>query len=129
MKSIQYILSILFLGSIFTITSCNDKEDTEAPVITILSPSNNQTFSVGDTINIHFEITDNDELHHIDAELLDESDHQLWHRHWHRHSQFFEWQDQYIAQENDVNQTLRLIVKANDHNSNEAEEVIAVLVE
>lgn len=129
MKSIQYILGTIFLGSFLTITSCNDKEDTEAPVITILSPSNHQTFSVGDTINIHFEIKENDELHHIDADLLDEANNQLWHRHWHRHSQFFEWKDQYIIQLSDAGQTLKVWVKADDHNGNEAEEMIALLVE
>lgn len=129
MKSIQYILSILFLGSLFIILSCNDKEDTEAPEISILSPQNNETFSVGDTINIHFEVTENDELHHIDTDLLNVENNKLWHRHWHRHSQFFEWQDQYIIQESGVNQPLTLIVRADDHNGNEAEETVFIRIE
>lgn len=129
MKSIQYIIFFLFFECLFIMASCNDKEDTEAPEISILSPQNNEVFNVGDTINIHFEVTENDELHHINADLLDEESNKLWHRHWHSHLQFFEWQDQFIVDESEAGKILTFKVTADDHNGNESEAMILITIE
>lgn len=129
MKSIHYISIFIILGTLIIFSSCNDKEDTEAPVVAIISPQNNETFSVGDTINIHFEVTENDELHHIIAHLTDEADTKLWNRNKHDHSQFFTWQDQYIVNPSEAGKTLLLTVTADDHNGNEAAEMVSVTIE
>ena len=46
--------------------SCNDKgdqvDDKELPVIQLTSPTNNQVFTVGQTVNITANITDNSKL-------------------------------------------------------------------
>lgn len=129
MQTINKLFILTLLGLSLFIISCDKNEDTEPPEITILSPQNNEIYNVGDTINIHFEITENDELHHIDADLLDTDGNKLWHRHWHRHTQFFEWQDQYIVKQEDLGQTLKLVVEADDHNGNEARKEVSVSVE
>jgi hypothetical protein len=129
MKSLKYILLITFLGTLFMATSCNDEEDLEAPITTILSPSNNEIFSVGDTINIHFEVAENDELHHIIANLLNESGEKIWNRNMHDHSQLFVWKDQYIVNESLAGQSLSLIVEADDHNGNLTQEMVEISIE
>jgi hypothetical protein len=55
------ILSLLGIG-IFT--GCH-KGDNEAPTITISSPTDNQSFSAGQTVHVQAVIKDNVEIHHV----------------------------------------------------------------
>jgi hypothetical protein len=61
-----------------TLSSCEKDngpvEDTEAPVISLSSPSPGSVFSAGAPIDVVFRITENDELHTWDIELWRASD-------------------------------------------------------
>ncbi len=59
MKKLLFFLMIIFTG-----ISC-DKEDKEKPIINKTSPTANQQFNAGETVNITANITDNNDLHEI----------------------------------------------------------------
>lgn len=44
-------------------------QDTQLPVISITSPTNNQVFSAGQTVNINATITDNEKLEEVHLEI------------------------------------------------------------
>jgi hypothetical protein len=125
------LLSIFILFSIITLSlfSCSKTTDTEAPKITITSPVNNQVFAVGDTIFLKATITENDELHHIDALLIKNEAETVWSRGYHSHNQFFEVNDAYILLQTDSNSTFKFEVIADDHNGNEASAYVLFSVE
>ena len=58
----QYLAYFILLF----VAACNDKsdqvDDKELPVIQLTSPTNNQVFTVGQTVNISANITDNGKL-------------------------------------------------------------------
>lgn len=113
--------TILFAITIsFTIISCSKENDTEAPVITIESPTVSSTYIPGDTILIKVKITENDELHHIEADLYKNNTVRIWSRSAHSHAKVYDINDAYIVKETDANSTFKLEVVADDHNGNEA---------
>jgi len=73
MKNIISItaLSIFIAG----ISSCNTTEENQAPVVTIISPTAaNNPYMSGNSINIHIEFSDDDELHEVSIEVVREHD-------------------------------------------------------
>jgi len=101
-------------------------EDTEAPVISLSSPSPGSIFSAGAPIDVVFRITENDELHTWDIELWRASDMTLLTSTGdHEHTTLL-----------DVNATLSysvgeptdcvLRILAEDHNGNVAQQDVAI---
>ena len=58
----------------FNLTSCS-KKDKENPVITLLEPSMNDTFSMAtkDSVHLEFKATDNDGLHDVTINITNAS--------------------------------------------------------
>ena len=66
----------LFIFSIICIltSSCSKKsgeKDYEAPVVTLTSPTNNQVYPTGQTINIQGTVTDNQYISQVHIEITD----------------------------------------------------------
>jgi hypothetical protein len=120
MKKILSILTVLFIIAA-SLISCSKTEDTEAPAINITSPVSNSVYAVGDTVFIKVVVTENDELHHIDAILQKDLSTTVWLRSFHSHSKVFEINDAYIVQADDAGSSFRLTVTADDHSGNESE--------
>jgi len=74
-KILAYCFLLVLVGS------CNNKseqvDDKELPVINLTSPSNNQVFSVGQTVNITANITDNSKLAFVHVHISNNSSGQL----------------------------------------------------
>jgi hypothetical protein len=68
----KFLLSLLFLSGII---SCSKKgsstDDKAAPVITITSPTNNQVFNAGATVNINGTMTDNSRISEVHIHVYD----------------------------------------------------------
>lgn len=63
--------SLLFL-IIIALASCKKDKgmaDTQLPVITMTSPTNNQVFSAGQTVNITGSVSDNDKIEELHLEI------------------------------------------------------------
>src|SRR5689334_1494072 len=58
------------LAALFFVGCSSDGVDDEKPVITITSPTNSQTFTAGQTVNVVAAISDNDELHMIHLHVI-----------------------------------------------------------
>ncbi len=64
-KSLLPLLAALFF------VGCNsDSVDEEDPVITITSPTNSQSFTAGQMVNVVAAISDNDELHMVHLHVI-----------------------------------------------------------
>ncbi len=71
MKTQLNIFNSIFILAIISIAfvSCKPTDD-ENPVITLSEPHiNEQDYAVGDTVFIHGEVTDNEELHELEIKL------------------------------------------------------------
>lgn len=72
MKKFCYILTLsFFIGGI--LTSCKKDKNTAPPEITILSPNENSSFSVFDTLKVKAEISDENQLLSVSVQLLEEN--------------------------------------------------------
>ncbi|MBN2746243.1 MAG: hypothetical protein JXR34_05925 [Bacteroidales bacterium] len=74
--SYQFILKLYSLGFLILtigLFSCRKNEDTQYPIIQYIKPYENSFFSVGDTIVIQAEISDNENLEFVDITLTDEN--------------------------------------------------------
>ncbi len=128
-------LAIVFLAISGLFMACDDDPvtvDTEAPVIDGRLSFNNPNCMPceGETLNIHFTITDNDELHDIEAFLQqsfmdgiqDYSNAQpekLYELDAHSHTSVYTVDTTYVV-DTIHHSTFYLIVNASDHNGNEA---------
>ncbi len=68
----------LYCTFIFSLTSCQpEKRDLEPPVIREVDflPANCDIYYVGDTINVHFNVSDNEELGSFNIEIHNNFDH------------------------------------------------------
>lgn len=86
------IISIALLSILSTvISSCNTTEENQAPVVTIISPkASNNPFMSGNSVNIHIEFTDDDELHEMSIEVVREHDGAIvYESHPHQHATAF----------------------------------------
>ena len=70
MKSI-----LIFLSALFVIPACSKNadiaNDKEAPSITISSPTPNQQFSAGQTVTIHGQLSDNQQVSELHVHISD----------------------------------------------------------
>lgn len=121
MKNIKFISGLLVL--LMGIVSCEkDKPmiDTGIPTISILSPSTNR-FMDGDTIQIHAEIADNDQLHDIAAKI--ERTHngvteEVWNMEMHVHADSFDLLESYVVESVGMHNDFKLTFTVSDHNGN-----------
>ncbi len=72
-KSLPFITGLMILTIPISLDSCKQKEDVEFPVIQFLKPYESAFYSVGDTIPIQAEISDNNAIEFIDITLTDEN--------------------------------------------------------
>ncbi len=93
MKPKYFTLFISFL--VLIVSSCQ-KEDTFPPIITIIAPSENSYFEVGDSIYFHFHVSDNVQVSTISVVLLDEQNRMLGkYKHFYSHENSLEISDYY----------------------------------
>jgi len=68
---------VVFLTSLVFLTSCSkksgDSEDTSPPIITIVSPLNNQVFTAGQTIQITVNASDNDKVTELHIQVINKT--------------------------------------------------------
>lgn len=108
----------------FTLTSCEDdddnddpQEDTEAPVVTLMSPDDATTYHSGDTIQIHGNVTDNDGLHEIHISVTNDKGLPELHAMEHSHGQSYSIHEEYIIPTT-MHTNITVTVEAEDHNGN-----------
>lgn len=115
-----------------TISSCAKEEeettDTEAPKITISSPTTGTTYVSEDEVHLEFEISDNDQLHEIAGYLI--SDHMgmvdtVWTESVHAHETEYSMHDHYTIPAGTMHKDYSVIVTASDHSGNETTETFA----
>lgn len=131
MKTINFKY-ISLLGLLFSILlSCDKNEgknqDTESPIISILSPMEVSALMSGDTINIQARITDNDQLHDISASITrthNEETVEVWNYETHSHDKVYDLYGWYVIEVPGMHNDFTLSVKASDHNGNEKTERI-----
>lgn len=115
----QFFLAVLPL-----LISCTKEDafyDEDLPVIKILSPVGQDVFTAGDTIDIHVEIVDNDELHEIMALLLAESMGQeevVWEMATHTHQASYDLYYRLIVPQRINPMEYKFEVEASDHHNN-----------
>lgn len=116
---------ILFFFAFMGMACANEETtqpriDLEAPVISLLSPSENASLT-GNTIPISFAISENDELHNLGWVLTSTDGVTL--RQWqtHEHSRQFIADTVLVLPEVQLATTFRLSVAATDHNGNRSE--------
>ena len=121
MNIFKYI-SVLTLG-LFFMLSCEKDDpmvDTDIPVINLMSPSSNM-FMNGDTVHIHAEITDNDELHEISAKIERTANgltEEVWSLDTHSHLDVYALHDMYVIEVNGMHNDFKLSFTVSDHNGN-----------
>src|SRR5689334_12479439 len=67
-----YMKRFLSLVVLFVFCGCG-KSDDVLPVITLLSPTDNQVFTGGQTVNVQATLTDNEGIHMAHLSVLDNS--------------------------------------------------------
>ncbi len=118
------ITTILASMILFSISSCKkeDTTDTEKPVITIVDPTTSVTYNSGDEVHFKFEITDNDEIHEIEAMLIKEHmgmKDTVWSKHDHPDAAEHTMHGHYTIG-TVMHADFSVIVKATDHTGNKA---------
>lgn len=63
------IAVILFPAMVFIVSSCSKKEN-QAPVVSITEPSDNQMFSIPDSVIITGTVTDDESLHEMSLVIV-----------------------------------------------------------
>lgn len=138
-------IALLLIAFATVFTACDDDVaatiDTKAPTITarLFFENSNCNPCEGETLNIHFEITENDELHNIEAFLqqsfLDAAQdynnaefEKLYNLNGHSHSQSY-LVDTSIVVDTIHESTFYLIVNASDHNGNESSDTATIYVQ
>ncbi len=105
------------------------EEDTEAPVISLTSPSTGAVYASGDPIAVTFRITENDELHTWDIELRRASDQSLLASTGeHDHATLLDVNASISASVGEPTNCLVRII-AEDHNGNVAQEEISIRID
>lgn len=118
------LITLLLISLTITLFSCDEKPedtDTTPPTIVIHTPNASQTFMSGDTVNIHIEVTDNDEIHEIAASL--NRTHmgatvEVWHVHAHPDAASHTLNAQYIVEVPGMHNDFVLEVVSDDHTGN-----------
>lgn len=95
--------------------------DESGPAISLLSPTVDQTFTSGDTVEIRATVEDNDELHDVSAILTrthNGSEVIVWEFDTHTHEQIYTLSYDYVVEVPGMHNDFELVIEANDHNGN-----------
>ncbi len=71
MRNYQCPFYIVLIAMLVILSSCKKEEDGEAPIVTILSPSENDIFNYGESIPIQVKVSDNEKIDRVIIEILD----------------------------------------------------------
>ncbi len=128
-KSMFFKVAVVSAFVAFTASSCdkdddstggtNPQEDTEAPVINLMSPDTSSTFHSGDTIHIHGTVTDNDGLHEVSVSVTNDKSLPELNVTEHTHGQTYNIHQEYIIPTT-MHTNIEVKVEAEDHNGNKA---------
>jgi hypothetical protein len=102
--------SLLFLLACAVMVSCSEKDndDKEAPVVTLLSPANNQVVSPG-KLHVKATVTDNAYISQIHVEVHNAANAEVLHVHIHPTSKTYAL-DQPVTVQAGVNYKIKVIV-------------------
>jgi Bacterial Ig domain len=103
-------------------SSCG-KPDEIAPVITVDSPTQNQSFAVGQTITIKANVTDNEGIHMVHVIVIDNSGGHWVHSEDHPDSKSFAINKTFMPAAGKI---YTIHIDANDHNENTATSELTV---
>ncbi|MCB0538870.1 MAG: DUF4625 domain-containing protein [Bacteroidetes bacterium] len=131
----KYKLSLLlvcFLTANILLTACNEdtnnEQDTEAPAISISSPTATETYVSGDTLQITALITDNDQLHDLGATLTrthNDETVEVWTYSNHSHGNTYNMRETYVIEVPGMHNDFELTIWADDHNGNMGSETVS----
>lgn len=122
MKNKWIIHSVV--ACIVLLMSCAKEDivyDEDIPLIKIHSPVNQGVFTSGDTIDIHVVISDNDELHEIEAKIMAESmgaEELVWELATHTHEATYDVYYRLVVPSGITPTDYTLEVEASDHHNN-----------
>ena len=111
----QLLIAFALMGFI----ACSKNAgDTEKPVINLTSPTANQQFTAGQTINITGSVSDNDAIHELHVIVTNKvTSTELLHYHDHIDAKTFNFNQSLVAA---AGITYKIHVEANDHVGNTA---------
>ncbi|MBL0049157.1 MAG: hypothetical protein IPP32_13815 [Bacteroidetes bacterium] len=73
----QFVISILLIVTLFGGCKCKKESDTQAPFVSFISPQENQSFTVGETIPVKFQVSDETKIDYVQISVLDENQQQI----------------------------------------------------
>ena len=76
----KIIFATLLFFAFFSGCKCKKDKDTAAPFVTIISPTENQLFNVGDSIHVKFDISDDTRIEFAQISVADENQVQVGER-------------------------------------------------
>lgn len=125
-KNNLFALLFVCLAMTVVVSSCeedddHDHNDTEAPVINLLHPSNHSHYHQGDTVFFGGTVTDNDTIEYVEITLWDEADsvNLLLDTHAHPHAASYTI-DTYLVITTTDTTDYHFLVKAEDHSGNKS---------
>ena len=120
-KNLLYLLLLL-------LTACKKDdviEDGQAPVVLLTTPSNNQTFAAGESINITADITDNQKITEVHLEIINNATGAfITHEHFVPDAPSYKLTRSFAAQ---ANSAYKIRVVAEDASSNSAKAEVSVI--
>ncbi len=69
----QVIFSILLVLAIIVGSKCKKEKDSRAPFVSFISPQENQSFTVGESIPVKFQVSDESPIEYAQISVLDEN--------------------------------------------------------
>ncbi len=72
----QFVFSLLLSITLFGGCKCKKESDTQAPFVSFISPQENQSFTVGETIPVKFQVNDETKIDYVQISVLDENQQQ-----------------------------------------------------
>ena len=130
MKYYKYISALFISLALFSCSKDDEDKKAEEPVkdlISIYSPSENQIFKNGDTLNIHAKISSSTKLHGYEITVMENLD-TLFSKDEHWHGFEIDLQEKWKI-EVDSTTTLKVEVRVTlDHDGNEAAKDINIVV-
>jgi hypothetical protein len=118
---------VLLTATTLFIASCQ-KKDTEAPVIAIESPTENDTMTVAGLIHMEFDVMDNEELHEISVSLKNAAGTVLFSDEKHADSKTLVYHEHHAPTGITAKTALTFTVVATDHNENKSTKTVNCFV-
>lgn len=113
-----------FIALAILLASCTKEGvvyDEDIPSIKVYSPVGESMYVAGDTVDIHVEITDNDELHEIEATLIANNqgaEELVWEVATHSHDASYDLYYRLVIPPNTNHTDYKLEIIASDHHEN-----------